>query len=667
MRISLGAFVLVLVSIAVHGQSTTDEDWPTYGGGLSAQHYSARTQIDRANVRDLAIAWIFHTGALRKPGRTNRRSNFEANPILWQGRLYLDTPYDEVFALDAASGKKVWSYDPEVSHETGFGIVASRGVALWHSSQPGIRNCDSDRVFVATLDRRLIALDASTGTPCSDFGEAGAVDLAESLHLKDTQWYSFTSPPTVLGDVVVLGSSVADNQLVEAPSGVIRGFDARSGALLWSFEPLEAQHRGSTQRSGSGGAWSVISADPQLGLLFVPTGSPSTDFYGANRPGEDRDGNSVVALEASTGHRVWAFQVVHHDLWDLDVAAEPLLFTFRAKIPAVAVTTKMGMTFVLDRRTGLPLYPVEERPVPPSDVPGEVASPTQPFSSLPLMSSMTIDPAEIRDLDAVDKRYCLNRLAGLVNRGVYTPVGLKPTLLYPGSVGGVNWGSAALDPQTVILYANVNQLAYETRLVPRDPSPPSVGSMVLQWLQEAQDYWREKFWPMPAGRPARAAFQPPDSGGYELSAQVGTPYKIYREPLVTPGGLPCAPSPWSAVVALDLNRGKILWRTPLGTMVPDHTSGAVAVGGPIVTAGGLVFTGGGTEPLLRAFDAANGRELWRGALPAAAQSTPMTYQLGGRQFVVIAAGGHMSLAPTLSDAVVAFALPPPAPRHGAPR
>jgi quinoprotein glucose dehydrogenase len=656
------------MSITVRAQNTTNEDWPTYGGGLSAQHYSARTQINRSNVRDLVVAWTYHTGALRKPGHTNRRSNFEANPILWRGRLYLDTPYDEVFALDATTGTKVWSYDPEVSHDTEYGIIASRGVALWHSSRPGMGNCDNDRVFVATLDRRLIALDATSGVPCSDFGEAGAVDLAQSLHLADTQWYSFTSPPTVLGDVVVIGSSVADNQLVEAPSGVIRGFDARSGALMWSFEPLRAP-LGSAHRSGSGGTWSVISADPQLGLFFAPTGSPSTDFYGANRPGDDRDGNSVVALDARTGHRVWAFQIVHHDLWDLDVAAEPLLFTFRGTTPAVAVTTKMGMTFVLDRRTGLPLYPVEERPVPPSDVPGEVASSTQPFSSLPLMSSMTIDPAEIRDLDAGDKRYCLNRLAGLVNHGVYTPVGLKPTLLYPGSVGGVNWGSAALDPQTGVLYANVNQLAYETRLVPRDPPPATVESTVeanvLQWLQDAQEYWREQLWPLPAGSAPQNAFQPPDSRGYEMSAQTGTPYKIYRAPLVTPGGLPCSPNPWSAVVALDLNGGKILWRTPLGTLVPGHHSGAVTVGGPIVTAGGLVFTGGGSEPLLHAFDAATGQELWEGTLPAAAQSTPMTYEMGGRQYVVIAAGGHMTLAPTLSDAVVAFALPVPTPLRGA--
>jgi quinoprotein glucose dehydrogenase len=648
----------LLGTVASRGQSAADGDWPTYGGGLAAQHYSVRAQINRDNVHDLAVAWTFHTGALRKPGATNKRSNFEANPILWHGMLYLDTPYNEVFALDATSGRMVWSYDPGVDHNTQFGIVSARGVALWHAAAPSVSDCASNRVFVATLDRRLIAMDATTGAPCHHFGRDGTVDLAASLHLLDTRWYSFTSPPTVVGDVVVLGSSVADNQLVAAPSGVIRGFDARSGELLWSFEPLQQQEDG-RQHSGSGGAWSVISADPLLGLVFVPTGSPSVDFYGANRPGDDRDANSVVALEAKTGHRVWGYQVVHHDLWDLDVASEPLLFTFRDTTPAVAVTTKMGMTFVLDRRTGQPLYPVIERPVPKSDLPEESASRTQPFSSLPLMAPMTIDRSQFGELDDEDKRFCLGRLAALVDRGPYTPVGLKPTLLYPGSTGGVNWGSAAFDPSTGVLYANVNQMAYETRLVPRDPPKPSVTSTLLGWLGEAQDYWSELLFPKALGPPP-ATLLPPDSIGYELSMQAGTPYKIFRAPLLTAAGLPCTPGPWSSIVALDLNRGKILWRTPLGTLVPGRATGAVTVSGPIVTAGGLLFTGGGNEPVLRAFDVATGREIWRGALPVAAQSTPMTYEIDGRQFVVIAAGGHMSVAPTLGDSVVAFALPSPA-------
>lgn len=609
-------------------------------------------------MHDLTVAWIFHTGALQTPGATNRRSSFEANPVLWDGRLYFDTPYDEVFSLDASSGEKVWSFDPKIDHNTQFGIVTSRGVALWHGSKRGSASCESDRVFVATLDRRLIAMDATSGFVCRDFGHYGVVDLAKGLHLTDTRWYSFTSPPTVVGDVVVLGSSVGDNQLVEAPSGVIRGFDARSGKLLWSFEPLPWAQT-AKQRSGSGGAWSVISADPEMGLLFVPTGSPSVDFYGVNRPGDNRDANSVIALDVNTGRRVWGFQVVHHDLWDLDVAAEPLLFTFREKTPAVAVTTKMGMTFVLDRWTGQPLYPVQERSVPKSEIKNEETSPTQPFSSLPLLAPMTINPAEIQGRDEAETKFCRKKLAALTNRGMYTPVGLKPTLLYPGSTGGVNWGSAAFDPRAGVLYANVNRLAYETRLVPRVHPPATVMRATLtELLHKVRDYWWNILWPNgPAESTTEGLFLPPDWGGREVSEQAGTPYRIYRTPLVSPSGLPCIPGPWGAVVALDLNRGEILWTSPLGTLMPGQATGAVTVSGPIVTASGLLFTGGGMEPLLRAFDVTTGREIWQGKLPVAAQSTPMTYELNGRQFVVIAAGGHGSLAQPLGDSLVAFALP----------
>lgn len=655
---SRSSFLLIgvlasLCSVAASPRGDAD-DWPTVGGDLAGQHFSRRTQIDRGNVHNLRLAWTFHTGALREPGLTNPRSNFETSLVLWDGRLYFDTPYDQVIAIDAETGEKRWSFDPKVSHDTPFDIVASRGVALWHSSSGGKpRGCATDRVFVATLDRRLIAVDALSGQLCRDFGSDGSVDLAQSLHIHDTRWYSFTSPPTILGDVVAVGSSVGDNQLVEAPSGAVRGFDARTGKLLWTFEPLPWA-QAAKQRSGSGGAWSVMSADPQLGLLFVPTGSPSVDFYGANRPGDDRDANSVIALDAKTGRKIWAFQVVHHDLWDLDVAAEPLLFTFRGQTPAVAVTTKMGMTFVLDRRNGQPIFPVEERNVPTSDVPGEQAAPTQPFSTLPLLAPMTLDVSDITELDHAETIYCRRKIASLANKGVYTPVGLTPTLLYPGSLGGVNWGSAALDPESAVLYANVNRFAFETRLVPRQTPPQTLASRMATLVEEATDYWREMLWPHNAM--TTSTYQPPDSAGFELSSQEGTPYKIYRAPVLSPSGLPCTPGPWGAVVALDLNRGVKLWTAPLGTVIPGRHSGAVTVGGPIVTATGLVFTGGGSDPLLYAFDSQTGHELWRGTLPAAAQATPMSYQYKGRQYVVIAAGGHGSLAPQLGDAIVAFSL-----------
>ncbi len=522
-------------------------------------------------------------------------------------------------------------------------------MALWHAARgkPGL--CNSNRVFVATLDRRLIAVDAETGGVCPGFGRSGVVDLAESLHLKDTTWYEFTSPPTVVGDVVVLGSSVGDNQAIEVPSGAIRGFDARSGKLLWTFEPLPwAASRHPV--SGSGGVWSVISADPKLGLIYLPTGSPSVDFYAVNRPGDDRDANSVVALNAATGKRVWAFQTVHHDIWDYDIAAEPLLFTFRGKIPAVAITTKTGMVFVLDRRNGAPLFPVVERPVPQSDVAGEQTSPTQPFSSLPTLAPLSFTADQVGGINDDEKKFCHDKVAKLVNKGIFTPIGLKTTLLYPGSIGGVNWGSAAFDPETGILYANVNRLAFVTRLVPREE---------VAFSKTRLGHWHDKlallFDNTTAGHPG---FRPPDAEGAEMNTQYDTPYFLYRQPLLSHSGLPCTPQPWGEMVAMDLNQGVKLWAKPLGTMSPGQKTGSVSVGGPIVTHGGLIFSAATVEPVLRAFDSHTGDEVWQAKLPNTAQSTPMTYQINGRQYVVICAGGHASLGGSLGDSVIAFALPP---------
>jgi quinoprotein glucose dehydrogenase len=372
---SLGVFALLVAFVSPQQAQQTDS-WSTYNGNLAGQHYSQLRQINQSNVKTLRVAWTFHTGEFKTPGVANSRAAFEANPIVWHDTIYLSTPFNRVFALDAANGKQIWLFDPKINRNATIGIVTSRGVALWHSSRKDEMSADcSSRVFVATLDRRLIAIDASTGQPCQDFGSHGSVDLSESIHLLDKTWYEFTSPPTVVKHVVVLGSSVGDNQGVEMASGAVRGFDARSGKLLWSWEPLpwaQNQH----PRTGAGNAWSVIAADPQHGLVYVPTGSPSPDFYGVYRPGDDRDADSVIALEAATGKRVWGFQTVHHDIWDYDIAAEPVLFKFRNRIPAIAITTKTGMVFVLNRLTGVPLYPVYERPVPRSDVPGEKTSPT---------------------------------------------------------------------------------------------------------------------------------------------------------------------------------------------------------------------------------------------------------------------------------------------------
>ncbi len=518
--------------------------------------------------------------------------------------------------------------------------MTSRGVALWHSKKPLTGPCAQDRIFVATLDRRLIGLDAKTGAVCQGFGNHGTVDLIGGLHLKDATWYEFTSPPTIVGNVLVLGSSSGDNQAIEVPTGAVRAFDAESGKPLWQWEPLPWA-KNTHPRAGSGGAWSVISADAERGLIFVPTGSPSLDFYGVPRPGDNRDANSVVALEASTGKRVWAFQTVHHDLWDYDVAAEPLLFTFRGQTPAVAIATKTGMVFVLNRLTGEPLFPVHEKPVPQSNIAGEKTAPTQPFSSLPPLAPLTFTASDVVG------EFCRDKLTGLVNHGIFTPIGLKPTLLYPGSLGGVNWGSPAFDPATGIMYVNVNRLAYDVQLIPRDPD---WAATLFRLRLKLTWYWEHN-----GGKPLTSlSFRPPDGGGRELNSQDGSPYLLYREPLTSPDGLPCTPQPWGELVAFNLNTGAKEWSRPIGTMVNGKETGSITLGGPII-AGELVISAATVEPVIRAFEKRNGAELWKAALPAPAQSTPMTYLAGGRQFIVVCAGGSGIIGSAQGDAVVAFA------------
>lgn len=446
----------------------------------------------------------------------------------------------------------------------------------------------------------------------------------------------------------------------------------------------------------------MISADPGLGLVYLPTGSASPDYWGGLRPGNDRDADSIVALDARTGVKVWAFQVVHHNLWDYDVAAQPLLFTWRVhtpeETPAVAVATKMGQVFVLDRRSGKPLFPVDERAAPQSDVAGESTSATQPFSLLPPVSPLTLPPDEDGNgfhRNLWNKLVCKVRMHGLRYDGIYTPPSLAGSIVFPGNLGGVNWGSAAFDPLTGMYYANNNRAAYMVRLVKRgwwfdtwnnDIEPAlqdwrtwvfsALGILVLNanyrfilgglsWKKylEMKYLPRLRTWIFAACIAAIAipvaAWPPPMSlshFGYELSPQRKAPYEVLRLPLEDSDGRPCLGIPWGAMTAINLNTGKLVWSSPLGSMVPGAKTGIMNFGGPVVTASGLVFTGAAEDLYLRAFDSATGKELWKAELPASAQATPMSYTLDGRQYVVIAAGGHADRAKSRGDALVAFAL-----------
>jgi len=599
-------------------QAAPAGDWPAYGHDAGGTRYAPLAEITPRNVAQLRIAWVYRTGDyLRDRGR------FEAAPLVVDGTLYVATPLGRVIALDPARGTERWRYDARVSLEGDYGDFANRGVATWLDPTRARALPCRRRIFLATVDARLIALDGGTGRPCADFGTQGAVDLAPGLrHAPGYHWeYGVTSPPAVAAGLVIVGSAVSDNQRVDAPEGVVRAFDARTGRLRWSWDPVPA-----ALSAGAANAWSVLSADPERDLVFVPTGSASPDFYGGERPGANAHANSVVALRASTGRLVWAFQVVHHDLWDYDVPAQPVLFTLRrggSPLPAVAVATKMGHLFILDRRTGAPLYPVEERAVPASDVPGEAAWPTQPFPA----PALRLAPESLAAADAFGatpeaRRQCRDRIAALRYDGVFTPPSLRGTILFPGDIGGMNWSGVAVDERRGVLIAPTNRLAMVVTLIPRD-----------------------------SVRAARDAH--PNS---EISAQRGTPYGMMRDLLADSAGVPCNPPPWGTLAALDLAAARLKWEVPLGA-VPGVGAGSINLGGAMITAGGLVFIAGTFDQHLRAFDEASGRELWSAPLPAGAQALPVTYLSGGRQYVVQSAGGHDRLHTTMGDYVVAFTLP----------
>ena len=625
MRKLLALFVVMLLAA---GPALAWEHW---GGDRGGSRFSPLTQITPANVGQLVRAFEFRTGDLdsRAPA-VMARTKFQATPLLVEDSLIFCSPFNEVIALDPGTGAQKWRYDPRISTDQRPGNRYNcRGVAWWVDDQAAENAACRARIFSGTNDVRVIALDARTGIPCADFGAGGEVRI-DTGKLEWPGEFQITSAPVVSRGVVVVGSAISDNRRVDAPQGTVRAFDARTGRPRWSFDPLD--HAGI--EAGHANVWAPMSADEERGMVFLPTSSPSPDFWGGKRPGNNEHANSVVALRAETGEMVWSFQTVHHDVWDYDLPAQPTLAridTGEGMRDVVIQPNKQGFVFVLDRDTGKPVWPVEERPVPQGGAEGEKLSPTQPFPThVPVLTPQEIPPDEVFGLIPFrDRAACREQLAAARNEGLYTPPSTQGTVIFPMTGGGVNWGSAAFDPVNQILYANTSRAVNIVKLIPRA---------------------------------AAEGFAPPP--GHDFGRQLGAPFAMTRALAASPLGMPCNKPPWGMMVAVDLKAGKILWQSPVGT-VEDRAPlsmafnwGTPLVSGLVITAGGLAFTGA-MDAYLRAFDAKTGEELWQGRLPVPGVANPMSYLWRGEQYVVIAAGGHSESGTSIGDSVVAFRLARP--------
>ena len=643
-RLAVLTAIALTLSAPIGLQGETDEGWPHYGGSLGGDRFATPSGITPENVSLLVPVWIHRTGDASDGEKFDGNpSRFRATPILFDGKLIASTGFNRVFALDPRTGEEIWKFDPKVNFSKSYSeMFTSRGVAAWQDGADKSGPC-SARVFLGTLDARLLAIDADTGELCEDFGKRGEVDLSAGIRRYRKHDYSVTSPPTVVGNLVIVGSAIGDNGAANLESGVVRAYDVRDGSLVWAWDPIprSQDHPGAKSwtkpkgnRTGGANVWSVMSADPDRDLVFLPTTSPSPDFYGGERLGDNAFANSVVSLKASTGEFVWGYQTVRHDLWDYDLASQPLLFEHLSsngtRRPAIAQATKTGFVFVLDRTTGEPLHPIEDREVPQSSVPGEVAAQKQRFPKLRLHDT-DARPLQLWNFNEEHRTACKALLAGVRYEGIFTPPSLEGTLLYPGNPGGINWGSMAFDRDSRIGYLVVSRWPTIVKLIPRN-----------------------KF---------RAAEHKGTLNGAEAqhTEQKGTPYGMARTDLVH-NHLPCLEGPWSTLVAVDLDRGEVLWERPAGETpwvdVGETAAkwGYITKGGPMVTEGGVVFLATAYDNMLRAYNGGQGNEIWNWELPAGAHSTPMGYRLDGKDYVVVTAGGDLTNGIGRGDHVIAFRL-----------
>jgi quinoprotein glucose dehydrogenase len=616
------------------------DDWPEYGRDAGGSQYSPLSQVNRDNVAKLEVAWVHHSGDFAE-GPFPVGTSLQVTPIQVNGLLYYCTPMNRVFALDPATGKERWIFDPHApAPDTGKPVVGEprrnlkcKGVSYWHDpTQPAGARC-AKRIFKGDVNGFIYAMDADTGWPCRDFGAAkGHPGYASH---KDYPNYgegplSIQVPPVIVGDLVVVGIAANDG-IQNANDGFIRAFDARSGELRWEFDPIPTDKR---ELTGAANVWSTMSADLERGLVFVPTTSPSTDYYGGERKFDMPLVSALVALSATDGHVVWSFQTIHHDLFDYDHIGQALLVDIRKDgrtIPAALLQTKMGYVFAFDRTNGTPLWPIVEKPVPQSDVPGEASAPTQPIpTGIATFARQTLTRDDL-GLTPIDGAWCRKKFDSLRYEGMYTPPSERGSLLFPSALGGGNWGGAAYDPVRNLLIVKGENLATIIRIVKKTDAVSEDKAPIKDYLT----------------RPLR-----------------GTPYRVEGEVFMSPFGIPCTPPPWGTLTAIDMATGKRRWQVPMGQatraglLVPESFGwGAPNAGGPMLTGGGLLFVGATVDSKFRAFDTETGKELWQVKLPVPGMAVPMTYEYGGRQYVVIAAGGHSQINTKTGDSIIAYALP----------
>ena len=630
---------------------TEGPGWPTYAGVEGGTRYSPLNQINRSNVQDLEIAWVYNAGHLERAPQLRPMVGFQVTPILLPeeaGRhLVLCDPLNRVMALDPATGEERWLFDPEIDPRPFAGRFNCRGVTYWRDPEAAEADTCAHRLILATNDRRLVAVDARGGETCTDFGEQGFVDVTpiilELQPARQLLTMQLNSPAAVVNGVIIIGGTADKFRDASSMNGAVRAFSARTGEHLWTFDTLVREPADDPESSawhvGGANAWINMSWDSEHDLVFIPTASPAPNFYGGKRPGDNLYANSVIVLRAATGELVWHYQVLHHDLWDWDLPTNPILAEITRdgeKVPVAMQLTKQGMIFTFHRYTGEPFFDIEERPVPTDGLPEDDVSPTQPFPvKPPPLVRHGIGPEDAWGLTPYDRGKCRELIESMRYGPIYTPPTTEFTLMMPNVGGGMNWGGGAFDPASNILVTPVGQSPYRLRLIPNEEMDPETASAPTAGL--------------PIGPP-----------GYIE----GTDYGLEQGPLFSPFMMPCTAPPWGKLVAVDMAAGEILWEAPLGLV--DKLSpipiplrwGTPFAGGPIATGGGVVFIGATADERFRAYDTATGELLWEFEGPTSANATPMTYMAGGKQYVVVATGGHNWVYPfKKGDSVIAYSLP----------